>query len=95
MPRLHPNSSVPPIPTTCYLYPLGSRRQYDDLKATEVYCPSCRAAMPVRESLLLVLPDSELFQITCARCGEELARQTRKDGEGPVAIHPGLLRRPR
>ena len=74
---------------------MAPQRQYDDLQATELFCPRCRAAMPVRENLLLVLPDGDIYQITCARCGDELARQTRKGGEGPVAIHPGLLRRPR
>ncbi len=44
-------------------------KQFDDFRATELLCPSCRRAMPVRRSLLLVLPDGELFQLRCASCG--------------------------
>ena len=74
---------------------MDPRRQYDDLQATEVYCASCRTAMPVREHLLLVLPDGDLYQIVCARCGTEVAKQTRKTGEAPtpVPVDPNLLRR--
>ena len=29
----------------------------------------CKAAMPVRERLLLVLPDREIFDYLCTACG--------------------------
>lgn len=59
--------------------PPDPNRQYDDFQATEIYCPRCRAAMPVRERLLLVLPDGDLYAISCTRCGTQLATQTRKE----------------
>lgn len=76
---------------------MDPRRQYDDLKATEIYCPRCRNAMPVREHLLLVLPDGDLYEITCARCGTQLAKQIRKEAADSAAIpvNPSQLRRRR
>jgi DNA-directed RNA polymerase subunit RPC12/RpoP len=44
-------------------------QQFGDLKASELYCPKCRVARPVRERLLLVLPHSELHDYRCAACG--------------------------
>ena len=58
--------------------PRDPNRQYDDLQVTQIYCPKCRTAMPVRERLLLILPDGDLYEITCTRCGTQLAKQTRK-----------------
>ena len=46
--------------------------QYQDFSATELYCHHCRASMPVRERLLLVLPDGYLFEYLCQECGEVL-----------------------
>ena len=58
--------------------PRNPNRQYDDLQATHIYCPTCRTAMPVRERLLLILPEGDLYELTCARCHTQLAKQTRK-----------------
>jgi len=44
-------------------------RQYDDLQATYLYCNNCGVSMPVRERLLLVLPDGYLFEYFCITCG--------------------------
>jgi len=46
--------------------------QYEDFVARTLYCPSCRSAMPVKEKLLLILPDGELYEYTCPQCGEVL-----------------------
>jgi predicted RNA-binding Zn-ribbon protein involved in translation (DUF1610 family) len=43
--------------------------QYEDFKATSLYCGNCGASMPVRERLLLVLPDGDLFEYYCTNCG--------------------------
>ena len=40
--------------------------------ATELYCPKCNAAMPVREKELLVLPTGALYDYLCSRCGTTL-----------------------
>jgi len=49
--------------------------QFKDLLATELYCPKCRMAMPVRERLLLVLPDGDLHEYLCARCGTSVGEK--------------------
>ncbi len=46
--------------------------QFEDLRASELYCPRCRVAQPVREKLLLVLPHAELHNYQCTVCGESL-----------------------
>lgn len=46
-----------------------SEDMYGEFNATELYCPKCRQAMPVRQSLLLVLPDGDKYEYRCSRCG--------------------------
>ncbi len=43
--------------------------------ATELYCPKCNIAMPVREKMLLVLPGGDLYDYTCTRCGTVLGKK--------------------
>jgi DNA-directed RNA polymerase subunit RPC12/RpoP len=45
------------------------KKQFEGFRATELYCPNCRSSMPVRERLLLVLPEGEKYEYLCARCG--------------------------
>ncbi len=49
-----------------------SARQFDNFRASSLYCPRCAMAMPVREKLLLVLPEKELFEYHCTGCDEVL-----------------------
>ena len=49
-----------------------SARQFENFRASTLYCPRCATAMPVSERLLLVLPDRELHEYTCGSCGESL-----------------------
>ncbi len=35
------------------------RQQFKDFDATELFCPRCRRAVPVRKRLLLVLSEGE------------------------------------
>lgn len=42
---------------------------YRDFDATELYCPKCRRAVRVRKRLLLILPQGEKYDYTCAFCG--------------------------
>jgi len=44
-------------------------KQYDDLQATYLYCNRCGGSMPVRQRLLLILPDGYLFEYYCTQCG--------------------------
>ncbi len=45
---------------------------YDQFEASELFCPRCRQAVPVRKRLLLVLPDGDKFEYLCAYCSHSL-----------------------
>ncbi|HOJ51470.1 MAG TPA: cytoplasmic protein [Syntrophales bacterium] len=45
------------------------REQYRDFDATELFCPRCRRAVPVRKRLLLVLPEGDKYDYSCVFCG--------------------------
>ena len=59
-------------------------KQFQDLTASELYCPKCRVARPVRERLLLVLPNAELHEYRCTACGESLATREVKHPPSPL-----------
>jgi len=42
---------------------------FDQLEAMELYCPKCSQAVPVRKSLLLVLPEGDKYEYRCQYCG--------------------------
>jgi DNA-directed RNA polymerase subunit RPC12/RpoP len=48
---------------------MSTNRQYDTLEASELYCPTCGAAQPVRRHLLLVLPTGNKYEYRCSVCG--------------------------
>ena len=60
------------------------RETYRDFDATELYCPNCKRAVPVRKRLLLVLPNGEKYDYTCTYCGASLGDKmvTEKDNQG-------------
>ena len=61
------------------------KKQFQSLRASELYCPRCRGAQPVRERLLLVLPHGELHDYRCTVCGTSLGtREVRQ--QQPQAI---------
>ncbi|MGH7887439.1 MAG: hypothetical protein ACREPG_06215, partial [Candidatus Binatia bacterium] len=45
-----------------------------------LYCNKCGRAMPVRQRLLLVLPDGELYDYTCQACNSSVGSKTEKAG---------------
>lgn len=53
-------------------------QQFEQFRASELYCPKCRIARPVRERLLLVLPGSELFEYRCTVCGTSVGEREAK-----------------
>ena len=71
-------------------YP-GSTRQkgsntvdaYKEFDATELYCPRCKLAVPVRKRLLLVLPEGDKYEYLCALCsttvGTKMDQQVKPD----------------
>ncbi len=46
-----------------------TREQYRDFDATELFCPQCRRAVPVRKRLLLVLAAGDKYDYSCVYCG--------------------------
>jgi hypothetical protein len=53
---------------------------FDQLNAALLYCNKCGRAMPVRQKLLLVLPDGELYDYTCQGCNSSVGSKTEKAG---------------
>lgn len=49
-----------------------SARQFDEFRASTLFCTGCGDAKPVRERLLLVLPDRELHEYRCTVCDESV-----------------------
>ncbi len=64
--------------------------QFRDLIASELYCPKCTRSQPVRERLLLILPDGELHEYVCRVCGTSLGE---RKVTGP-RVAPPPARRP-
>lgn len=58
---------------------------FEELQASELFCTRCRGPQPVRERLLLVLPDGDLYEYLCTRCGSSVG--SRK----VTGSMPGLL----
>jgi DNA-directed RNA polymerase subunit RPC12/RpoP len=54
-------------------------RQFEELEASSLFCPKCKAAVPVRKKLLLVLPEGEKFEYLCTQCGSSVGSKTSKE----------------
>ena len=65
--------------------PAPPPEQFEEFQAQELFCGRCRTARPVRERLLLVLPDGELRQYVCAACGNAVGER-RLTAERPALI---------
>jgi hypothetical protein len=55
-------------------------KSFDQFNAALLYCNKCGRAMPVRQRLLLVLPDGELYDYTCEGCHSSVGSKTEKAG---------------
>jgi hypothetical protein len=49
--------------------------QFEEFQASTLFCSRCRTARPVRERLLLVLPDGELYEYLCSACGSSVGKR--------------------
>jgi hypothetical protein len=65
-------------------------QSFDQFTAALLYCNQCRRAMPVRERLLLVLPDGELYDYTCQGCNSSVGSKTERVGLKPSVAKPRL-----
>lgn len=50
----------------------AAQSQFKSLRASSLYCQKCQTAMPVREKLLLVLPDKEIYDYLCTGCASSV-----------------------
>ena len=67
--------------------PRPPQGQFEEFQASVLFCQRCRAPRPVRERLLLVLPDGELNEYVCTECGTQLGKR-RVGTDAPVLIAP-------
>lgn len=72
---------------------LPGMKQFDEFRASELYCPQCRVARPVRERLLLVLPGGDLHEYRCVVCATSLGTRETKSPPG-AAISAAAAPRP-
>lgn len=50
----------------------AQRSIFEEFDATELYCPRCGQAVPVRKRLLLVLPEGDKYEYLCSICSESV-----------------------
>ena len=74
--------------------PMRRQAQFENLRASELYCPTCRKLQPVHERLLLILPHAELYDYRCITCGLSLGS---REVKAPVQalVSASSLPRPR
>jgi hypothetical protein len=58
--------------------------QFEEFQASVLFCNRCKQPRPVRERLLLVLPDGELHEYLCSGCGSSVG--SRKVEAAPPAL---------
>ena len=73
---------------------LMSQQQFENFTASSLYCEKCKAAMPVRERLLLILPDKEIYDYLCTGCGSSVGQREITVGDKLMAQR-AAPRRPR
>jgi hypothetical protein len=62
-----------------------SQQQFENFTASSLYCEKCKAAMPVRERLLLILPDKEIYDYLCTGCASSVGQREITAGEKLMA----------
>ncbi len=58
--------------------------QFEEFQASVLFCGRCRQPRPVRERLLLILPEGELHEYLCTACGNSVG--SRKVAGPPPAL---------
>jgi hypothetical protein len=69
--------------------------QFESFKASRLYCRKCGKSMPVRERLLLVLPDKDIYEYLCTGCAESLGQREVTLADKHLAALHGPRRRRR
>jgi hypothetical protein len=63
---------------------MNDTRDYEALEASELFCPTCKTARPVRRHLLLVLPTGSKYEYRCSVCSTPVGA---KDDSDPTEYH--------
>jgi hypothetical protein len=64
-----------------------ARESYKDFDATELYCPRCKRAVRVLKRLLLIVPQGEKYDYSCAFCGMSVGdKLVTMKGESPIVF---------
>jgi hypothetical protein len=61
--------------------PARQEADFDQFEATELYCPKCGRAVPVRKSLLLILPEGDKYEYRCQHCGTTVGDKFDRSGQ--------------
>ncbi len=69
------------------------QQQFENFTASSLYCSKCKTAMPVRERLLLVLPDKEIYDYLCTGCASSVGSREVTAGEKVMAQAAGARQR--
>jgi len=59
---------------------------FKEFDATELYCPKCKRAVPVRKRLLLVLPEGDKYEYLCSICLEPVGSKLDKQKQATTLI---------
>jgi hypothetical protein len=70
-----------PLSIDSFFFIIEVMRQpsFEQFEATALYCPRCKAAVPVRKKLLLVLPEGDEYEYLCAYCSSSVGTKVEKD----------------
>ena len=72
-----------------------SQQQFENFTASSLFCEKCKTAMPVRERLLLILPDKEIFDYLCTGCASSVGQREVTAGDKLMAQAAAPRRRRR
>ncbi len=72
-----------------YSQPAEAKASFGEFEASELYCPRCRGAVPVRSRLLLALPEGDKYEYLCTFCSESLGTKLDIKAQPSQILIPG------
>ena len=60
--------------------------QFEEFQASVLFCARCKQPRPVRERLLLVLPEGELHEYLCTACGSSVGSRRVEAAPPPLLV---------
>ncbi len=61
--------------------PTRQEEAFEQFEAKELYCPECGRAVPVRKSLLRILPSGDKYEYRCQHCGGTVGDKIDRKGQ--------------